>query len=34
MAQDHPHIQNPSQWQGLSLLGFTLMHVRERLLAE
>jgi len=34
MAQDHPHIQDPSQWQGLNLLGFALMHVRERFLAE
>lgn len=34
MAQDHPYIQDPSQWQGLNLLGFALMHVRERFLAE
>jgi len=34
MAQDHLHIQDPSQWQGLNLLGFALMHVREQLLAQ
>lgn len=34
MAQDHPHIQDPSLWQGLNLLGFALIHVRELLLTE
>lgn len=34
MAQDHLHIQDPSQWQGLNLLGFALMHVREQLLTQ
>ena len=31
LAQDQVHIQDPSQWQGLNLLGFALMHVREQL---
>ena len=34
MAQDHPHIQDPSLWQGLNLLDFALIHVRELLLTE
>lgn len=34
MAQEDAHIQDPSQWQGLNLLGFALMHVREQLLAQ
>ncbi|MDN8493454.1 DUF1768 domain-containing protein, partial [Acinetobacter baumannii] len=27
-------IQDPSLWQGLNLLGFALIHVRELLLTE
>ncbi|WP_277559809.1 NADAR family protein [Acinetobacter beijerinckii] len=34
MAQDHEHIQEPSQWQGLNLLGFALMQVRSKLSAQ
>jgi len=34
MAQDHPHIQDPSLWQGLNLLGFALIHVQEQFLAD
>ncbi len=34
MAQDHLHTQDPSQWQGLNLLGFALMRVRDQLLAQ
>lgn len=34
MAQDHEHIQEPSQWQGLNLLGFALMQVRSKLSAR
>jgi hypothetical protein len=32
MAQEHEHIQDPSQWLGLNLLGFALMRVREQLI--
>lgn len=32
LAQDHQHIQDPSQWRGLNLLGFALMQVRSQLL--
>jgi ribA/ribD-fused uncharacterized protein len=31
MADDHPDINNPHKWQGLNLLGFALMVVREQL---
>ena len=34
MAQDDDHIDNPLKWQGLNLLGFSLMVVRDRLLME
>lgn len=34
MAQDHVHIQDPAQWNGLNLLGFALMQVRAQLLAQ
>lgn len=34
MAQEDAYIQGPSQWQGLNLLGFALMRVREQLLAQ
>jgi ribA/ribD-fused uncharacterized protein len=34
MAQDHEHIQDPNQWQGLNLLGFALMQVRSQFLAQ
>ena len=34
MAQDHEHIQDPAQWNGLNLLGFALMQVRAQLLAQ
>lgn len=33
MAEDHPDIENPALWQGLNLLGFALMKVRQQLLA-
>ncbi|UOQ66239.1 NADAR family protein [Hymenobacter volaticus] len=31
LAQDSPHASNPAEWQGLNLLGFALMEVREQL---
>lgn len=31
LAQDDERILNPLQWQGLNLLGFALMQVRDRL---
>lgn len=31
LAQDDPRIDNPLQWQGLNLLGFALMKVRDQL---
>lgn len=31
LAAEHPHSQNPAQWQGLNLLGFALMRVRQML---
>lgn len=34
MAEDHPQIENPAMWQGLNLLGFALMEVRRKLLAN
>lgn len=34
MAEDHANIENPAMWQGLNLLGFALMEVRQRLLAD
>ena len=34
MVQDHEHIQDPAQWNGLNLLGFALMQVRAQLLAQ
>ncbi|WP_139109434.1 NADAR domain-containing protein, partial [Acinetobacter baumannii] len=34
MAHDHPHIQDPSRWQGLNLLGFALIQVRDLHLTE
>lgn len=33
LAEDHPEAEDPYQWQGLNLLGFALMEVRDRLLA-
>ena len=33
MAEDHPDIENPALWQGLNLLGFALMKVRQQLRA-
>ena len=33
LAQDDPRIDNPLQWQGLNLLGFALMKVRDQLQA-
>lgn len=33
MAEDHLDIENPALWQGLNLLGFALMKVRQQLLA-
>ena len=32
-AQDDPHAENPLQWQGLNLLGFALMKVRDQMQA-
>lgn len=31
LAEDDPRAADPAQWQGLNLLGFALMQVRERL---
>ena len=31
LAQDHPHAAQPENWQGLNLLGFALMEVRDRI---
>lgn len=31
MAQDHPNVNDPAQWQGENLLGFALMEVRDLL---
>ncbi|MBD2812248.1 NADAR family protein [Xenorhabdus sp. Vera] len=33
LAENSPNIQNPLTWDGLNLLGFALMAVRERLKA-
>ncbi len=33
LAADDPRAAKPAEWQGLNLLGFALMEVRERLLA-
>ncbi|OTA21153.1 Riboflavin biosynthesis protein [Xenorhabdus beddingii] len=33
LAEDFPKIQNPLMWDGLNLLGFALMIVREKLKA-
>lgn len=33
LAADHPDATRPEAWQGLNLLGFALMDVRERLRA-
>lgn len=32
MAENDPNIGNPRQWNGLNLLGFALMEVRDQLL--
>ena len=32
MAADHQDIQNPEKWQGMNLLGFALMEVRDELI--
>lgn len=34
LAQDHADSKDPRQWQGLNLLGFALMEVRQKLLTE
>lgn len=34
LAQDNPDIQNVAKWQGLNLLGFALMQVREMLVSH
>ena len=34
LAQDHPDAVNPRAWQGLNLLGFALMEVREQLVSS
>jgi ribA/ribD-fused uncharacterized protein len=31
MAADHKEVNNPKKWQGLNLLGFALMEVRDEL---
>ena len=31
LAADHPHAETPSKWQGLNLLGYALMDVRDQL---
>lgn len=31
LAADDPGAADPGQWRGLNLLGFALMHTRERL---
>lgn len=31
LAADHPDAPHPTRWQGLNLLGFALMEVRDRL---
>jgi ribA/ribD-fused uncharacterized protein len=31
LTADDPRATNPGQWKGLNLLGFALMHTRERL---
>lgn len=31
LAQDNPASENPNSWNGLNLLGFALMKVREQL---
>ena len=31
MASDHKNALNPAKWQGLNLLGFALMEVRDEL---
>jgi len=31
MAADHKEVNNPEKWQGLNLLGFALMEVRDEL---
>ena len=33
-AADDEQAQTPEQWQGLNLLGFALMEVRQQLLGE
>ena len=32
MSADNEHIENPLEWQGLNLLGFALMEVRDELI--
>lgn len=34
LAADDPRIENPESWQGLNLLGFALMEVREQLACQ
>ena len=34
IAADHPDAKNPIKWQGLNLLGYALMVVREKLRAN
>lgn len=31
MAEDHPKIANPMEWQGENLLGFVLMEIRDEI---
>jgi ribA/ribD-fused uncharacterized protein len=34
LAADHPDASQPEKWPGLNLLGFALMHVRDRMRQE
>lgn len=34
MAHDHPYVNQPEHWQGLNLLGFALMKVRDYLISS
>ncbi|GEA13721.1 hypothetical protein KUL49_40960 [Alteromonas sp. KUL49] len=31
LAADHTHVETPFKWQGLNLLGYALMEVRQQL---
>ena len=34
LAADHQHVENPSKWDGLNLLGYALMEVRSQLVQK